>query len=76
MDIKGLAKYLANNDLPQEEICSILSETISKVVEEQYRKGYCDCLKHINKRKQSRSLRMESDFKRSMDFLSDLTHEN
>ena len=75
MDFQKLSKYIANNNLPEEEICETLRAAISEGMASRYSKGYADCMRHSKRHREARKARLEKEFDEYRDFISDLTHD-
>lgn len=75
MRLKTICKHLATNTLTEEEISSLLRKEIEPAIGHQYSKGYLRSIRDQKRRRDARKARLDGEFKKALDFISDLTHD-
>ena len=75
MRLKTICKHLATNNLTEDEISSLLRKEIEPAIGHQYSKGYMRSIRDQKRRRDARRVRLDGEFKKALDFISDLTHD-
>ena len=75
MKLERMCKHLATNRLPQEEIEKLLRGAIEPAIGHQWFKGYMRSTRDQKRLRDARTARKDREFKQSLDFISDLTHD-
>ena len=75
MNLQRLSKHIADNSLTEQDISSLLRKEIEPAIGHQYSKGYLRSIRDSKRLRERRKARLDGEFKRSLDFISDLTHD-
>jgi len=75
MNLETICKHIAENSLSQAEVEKLLRGSIEPAIGQQYTKGYLRSIRDQKRRREARTVRLDVEFKKFVDFMSDLTHE-